>query len=146
MTKTSRLWIPVAATAAMLGVAYASGVLAETIVVNDQVSVRQTEVPRPKRGMSMAEVQKSFGEPRERHPTVGTPPITRWDYEHFAVFFEKNLVIDAVVPGNSSAPAAAPIPATTPANPATPASPPGSHEGEAPQSSDTPLTNVGLHP
>jgi hypothetical protein len=140
MTKTSRLWIPVAATTAMLGVAYASGVLAETIVVNDQVSVRQTEIPRPKRGMSMAEVQKSFGEPRERHPTVGTPPITRWDYEHFAVFFEKDLVIDAVVPGDTSPPSAAPIPATTPA------SPPASHDGEAPQSSDTPLTNVGLHP
>jgi hypothetical protein len=131
MTRSYRLWAPVAAAAALLGSTYASGVLAETLVVNDQVMVRQTDVARPKRGMSMAQVQKSFGEPRERHATVGTPPITRWDYDHFAVFFEKDLVIDSVVPGSPSVPAAAPIPAQAPAPP-------------APKSPDTTLTNVGL--
>ena len=34
-----------------------------------------------------------------RHPTVGQPPITRWDYNGFAVFFEHDRVIDAVVTG-----------------------------------------------
>jgi hypothetical protein len=27
---------------------------------------------------------------------VGAPPITRWDYADFSVFFEHNLVIHAV--------------------------------------------------
>ena len=117
MTKIFRPWMPVALAAATLGAAYATGALAETVVVNDQVTVRQTDIPRPKGGMLMTDVQKHFGEPRERHPTVGTPPITRWDYENFVVFFEKDRVIDSVVPGAAatpSAPGAAPIPAATP--------------------------------
>jgi hypothetical protein len=32
-----------------------------------------------------------------RHPTVGAPPITRWDYNGFSVVFEKDRVIDSVV-------------------------------------------------
>jgi hypothetical protein len=28
---------------------------------------------------------------------VGAPPITRWDYAGFSVFFEHDRVIDAVV-------------------------------------------------
>ena len=133
MSKPYRAWVAAAAVAPLLASLHAPRVLAETVVVGDQVQVRQTDVAQPKRGSSMAQVQKSFGEPRERHPTVGTPPITRWDYEHFAVFFEKDLVIDTVVPGSSSsggtpdagpsatpvnapdsAPEAAPIPAAAP--------------------------------
>jgi hypothetical protein len=125
MFKPYRPRVAAAAAAALLASLTAPPVFAETIVVGDQVQVRQTEVPHPKRGMSMAQVQKHFGEPRERHPTIGAPPITRWDYDNFAVFFEKDLVIDAVVPGAggpsspsntpSSEPEAAPIPATAPA-------------------------------
>ena len=40
---------------------------------------------------------KRFGAPNERHPAVGTPAITRWDYPAFAVYFEKDRVIHAVV-------------------------------------------------
>jgi hypothetical protein len=58
----------------------------------------------PSKGTSMADVQKKFGEPATRQPTVGGdsakhPPITRWDYAGFSVIFEKDKVIDAVVPG-----------------------------------------------
>jgi len=42
-------------------------------------------------------VEERFGTPQERHQAVGTPPITRWDYPAFAVFFEKDRVIHAVV-------------------------------------------------
>jgi hypothetical protein len=45
----------------------------------------------------MTTVEKKFGAPVTRHPTVGAPPITRWDYAGFSVFFERDRVIDAVV-------------------------------------------------
>jgi len=81
--------------------------LAETIVVNDQVQVRETQLDRPKRGSSMSEVEKRFGAPATRHPAVGgasphQPPITRWDYNGFAVFFERDRVIDSVVTGGGT--------------------------------------------
>lgn len=72
---------------------------AETIVVNDQVAVRESPVERPARGMTMSTVESRFGAPTAKHPTVGQPPITRWDYAGFAVFFEKDRVIHAVATG-----------------------------------------------
>lgn len=156
MFNSSRPWVAAAAAAALLASFTGPPACAETIVVGDQVTVRHTDVPHPKRGMSMAQVEKHFGEPRERHPTVGTPPITRWDYDSFAVFFEKDLVIDAVVPGATlapgSAPAAAPIqaaapaaaPATAPAPAAAPASADAQKAGSAPKSA-APLSDVSLH-
>jgi hypothetical protein len=172
MSKSYRPWVATAAAAALLASFTAPPVSAETIVVGDQVLVRKTEVPHPTRGMSMIEVQKHFGEPRERHPTVGTPPITRWDYANFAVFFEKDLVIDAVVPGDtspagapstpSSTPEAAPIPAAAPAaappaaqaadvqpappgSPASPSTPASAQKSSGTPKGDGPLSDVSLH-
>lgn len=69
---------------------------AETIVVDDQVMVRESSVERPARGMTMAAVESKFGAPAQRHAAVGQPPITRWDYGDFAVFFEFERVVHAV--------------------------------------------------
>jgi hypothetical protein len=46
--------------------------------------------------MHMSAVEQQFGAPVTRHETVGQPPITRWDYSGFAVFFERDIVIHAV--------------------------------------------------
>ncbi len=78
----------------------------ETIVMNDQVQVRDSQLDRPKRGTTMEQVEKQFGTPATRHPAVGgssqqQPPITRWDYQGFSVFFEHDRVIDSVVTGES---------------------------------------------
>jgi hypothetical protein len=70
---------------------------AETIAVGDQVAVRDSDQPRPDRGMNMKTVEAKFGAPQERHPAVGKPAITRWDYPAFTVFFENQYVIHAVV-------------------------------------------------
>ena len=87
------------------GLATATGAVAETIVVNDQVQVRESQMDRPKRGSTMADVEKRFGAPVTRHPTVGgapqQPPITRWDYNGFSVVFERARVIQSVVTGSS---------------------------------------------
>ena len=51
----------------------------------------------PARGSTMDSVEASFGAPSEREPAVGNPPITRWDYPAFIVYFEKDRVIHSVV-------------------------------------------------
>ncbi len=58
----------------------------------------------PVKGQTMAEVVKRYGEPQQKHAPAGGdapkhPPITRWDYAAFSVFFEHSHVVDAVVPG-----------------------------------------------
>jgi hypothetical protein len=78
----------------------AGAAVAETLVVDDQVQMRDSGVERPHRGATMKAVEDKFGQPSERHATVGQPPITRWDYPHFSVFFEKDRVIHAVALGS----------------------------------------------
>ena len=73
-----------------------STALAETIVVDDQVQVRDSGTEKPKRGITMTQVEAKFGAPVTKHDAVGAPPITRWDYAGFSVFFEHDRVIHAV--------------------------------------------------
>ena len=56
----------------------------------------QTASDRPKSGTTMANVEKTFGMPAQVHAAVGQPPITRWDYPTFSVYFEHDRVIHAV--------------------------------------------------
>lgn len=51
---------------------------------------------KPGRGMSMHQVQNKFGEPEKKLPATGKPPITRWIYQDFTVYFEGKYVIHAV--------------------------------------------------
>ncbi|MGH8288634.1 MAG: hypothetical protein ACREV7_06345 [Steroidobacteraceae bacterium] len=85
--------------ALLLGCAIAGGAGAETIVVDGQVQLEQTSVAHPARGTTMHQVEAKFGAPQRRYPAVGKPPITRWDYPSFSVFFEYNRVVHAVVHG-----------------------------------------------
>jgi len=50
----------------------------------------------PGRGMTMDQVESAFGTPSEKYPDVGEPPITRWQYVNFTVYFEYQYVINAV--------------------------------------------------
>ena len=52
---------------------------------------------RPSRGQSMNRVQELFGEPTTIYPWVGDPPITRWAYDRFTVYFEEQYVINSVI-------------------------------------------------
>ena len=45
----------------------------------------------------MSQVEARFGSPTTKHSAVGDPPITRWDYAQFSVFFEYDKVLHAVV-------------------------------------------------
>jgi hypothetical protein len=78
--------------------------LAETIVVDDQVKVRDPAIETPAKGMSMSAVEQRYGAPAQKHAAVGggsakQPPITRWDYAGFSVFFERDTVIHSVATG-----------------------------------------------
>lgn len=83
--------------ALLCGCAAAGSAVAETLVVDDHVTLRESTIDRPRRGSTMSDVEKHFGAPSEKHPTVGQPPITRWDYAGFSVFFEHDRVIHSVV-------------------------------------------------
>jgi hypothetical protein len=69
---------------------------AETLVVDDQVQLKPAAVELPARGASMAAIEARFGAPVARHAAVGKPPITRWDYKGFTVYFEYQHVVHAV--------------------------------------------------
>ena len=51
---------------------------------------------KPTRGMTQDAVEASFGAPSDTLESVGNPPITRWEYANFVVFFEYDRVIHAV--------------------------------------------------
>ena len=89
--------IPVALLCSLVyGLGAVSAAMAETVVIDDQVQVRDSTVEKPKRGITMVQVEAKFGAPVTKHDAVGAPPITRWDYPGFAVFFEHDRVIHAV--------------------------------------------------
>ncbi|MBF0673706.1 phosphodiesterase [Pseudomonas sp.] len=50
----------------------------------------------PKQGETQHSVKQRFGQPDQQHPAVGQPPISRWDYPGFSVYFETDRVIDSV--------------------------------------------------
>jgi hypothetical protein len=79
----------------MLALLTAQPALAETL--STATGDPAAAAARPDRGSSMATVESRFGEPTNRHSAVGDPPITRWDYPQFAVYFEHDRVLHAVL-------------------------------------------------
>jgi hypothetical protein len=51
---------------------------------------------KPSRGMTQSGVETKFGSPNAKKAAVGDPPISRWEYGDFVVFFEYDKVIHAV--------------------------------------------------
>lgn len=83
-------WLAIVLTAA------APSATGDVLLIEGVQSAAQTASARPSRGMSMARVESSFGAPSSRRAPVGDPPITRWDYPSFIVYFEHEHVIHAV--------------------------------------------------
>lgn len=69
---------------------------ADTLKMPDAVP-QEVTIQVPGRGMSMTAVEEKFGSPQVKYDEVGDPPITRWDYPEFSVYFEYQHVIHAVV-------------------------------------------------
>jgi|GEM_PF-1239324 len=57
----------------------------------------------PARGLSMKQVRKRYGKPQKvispsGHFSKRRPPITRWVYSNFIVYFENRIVLHSVRP------------------------------------------------
>jgi hypothetical protein len=77
-----------------------AGASAETLLI-DAIEQQPPNNPqgllRPRSGETMSRVEDRFGKPLAIRGPVGDPPITRWDYPNFSVFFEHDRVIHSVV-------------------------------------------------
>ena len=74
----------------------ASAPLSADVLLLDSIqSAPALETPR--RGISMSKVSQQFGDPLAQHGAVGDPPISRWDYNGYSVFFEHDLVLHSVI-------------------------------------------------
>ena len=83
---------------------WAPPVQADVLLI-ERVEARK-DVELPKRGSLMAQVEKRFGAPMNKHPAVGGgspqhPPITRWEYAEFSVYFENDHVVNSVLKRSS---------------------------------------------
>lgn len=87
---------------ALLATAFAAapGAVHADVLLVDRVQ-KEEVLPTPPRGITMDQVLARYGEPAERVAPVGGdrpqhPPITRWVYGDFTVYFEHDKVIDTV--------------------------------------------------
>ncbi|GAB4180822.1 MAG: hypothetical protein Tsb002_00130 [Wenzhouxiangellaceae bacterium] len=69
--------------------------LADVLLIEgvDAAATRQL----PQTGQSKTQVRDLWGPPAEEFAAVGQPPITRWVYADFSVFFEYDHVITSVL-------------------------------------------------
>jgi hypothetical protein len=68
---------------------------ADVLLIEQVRAVEHMAVPE--NGQTQAEVEAHFGAPRSKGSPVGDPPITRWDYEHWNVYFEYDRVLITVL-------------------------------------------------
>jgi len=77
--------------------AFATFAHAETLQMGDsENAARFEQAGKPTRGMTQQNVEAKYGSPQSRESAVGDPPIARWDYAGFVVFFEYDRVIHSV--------------------------------------------------
>lgn len=69
---------------------------ADTLVLDKVQQDAQAAAERPSRGMHMQTVSARFGEPKDKLAPVGEPPIARWIYDGYVVYFEKDRVLHTV--------------------------------------------------
>lgn len=81
--------------AVVLGAALQSMASADTLVI-DAVQAN-ADAERPGKGETMAAVEARFGKPQSVIEAVGQPPITRWIYDGFTVYFEGDRTLHSVV-------------------------------------------------
>lgn len=95
MTRMVLVLMLSATAAAFLGPLTAGTLAADVLLIEE---VRQAErMELPVNGMTQSEVRERFGAPVEMGKPVGDPPITRWDYDDYSVYFEYDLVLWSVL-------------------------------------------------
>ena len=79
-------------TLVLAGTVQAAG---DVLLIESIKSAPQIDTPR--NGLTMDQVRQQYGEPASAVAAVGEPPISRWEYTGFSVFFENNLVLHSVI-------------------------------------------------
>jgi hypothetical protein len=69
---------------------------ADTLIVNG-ITAEAAGGEMPASGITKARVTSGWGEPKQKSDAIGEPPISRWDYGNFVVYFEYDHVIHAVL-------------------------------------------------
>lgn len=77
-----------------------SPALADTLLIERQE--RAQTVMHPAKGMLKSQVEQQFGPPISKSEPVGQPPISKWDYGSFTVYFEHDHVITSVLNKSSA--------------------------------------------
>lgn len=85
------------ALAGLMGLLFTSSVQADRLLVETVRDSRGGSVDAPRNGQSMEQVVSGHGEPMERLQPVGEPPISRWVYEDYTVYFERDRVLHTVL-------------------------------------------------
>jgi hypothetical protein len=85
---------------------YDDAARADTLTTHQLSTVTATNAPS--RGMSMGQVEKRYGAPSDKLPVAGGdtarhPPINRWVYPGYTVYFERNIVLTSVALRSNSA-------------------------------------------
>lgn len=65
------------------------------VPVGSQADRSQADYPRA--GMTKTAVRSKWGEPQSSEGPVGDPPISRWHYPSFTVYFEYDRVLHTVL-------------------------------------------------
>jgi hypothetical protein len=79
----------------LAGFAVSGAACADVLLIEEVRQAGNMDVPV--NGMTTAEVRARYGEPVTVHAAVGDPPITRWDYSQWSVYFEYDLVLFTVI-------------------------------------------------
>jgi len=75
---------------------------ADTLLIEGINASSNSSAQRPTRGMTMDKVRETFGAPTVEARPVGDPPIARWEYPGFIVYFEYSSVLHSVIPKPAS--------------------------------------------
>ena len=102
-------WLTCLLTASLAGPANADVLEMPEPAMPEPEAVPETESPEtgtaesgtftvtlPGRGMTKDQVEDRFGSAPEKVESVGEPPISRWVYKGFTVYFEYDHVVHAV--------------------------------------------------
>ncbi|OOE07993.1 phosphodiesterase [Stutzerimonas degradans] len=86
----------------MLRLSYLLLLLAGNPAVAEEIGIPlgqqgSSNIDVPARGEHKHDVLERFGLADQEHPAVGRPPILRWDYREFSVYFENDRVINSVL-------------------------------------------------
>ena len=101
-------------------------------------------VTLPGRGMNMTQVEEKFGPPLQKLPEVGEPPITRWEYSNYTVYFEYEFVINSILNSAAGKPEPGSLKAEVPAEPMSLEEPMTSAEDLPPADIPSPFEGVEI--